>query len=153
MGLGIHVDTDNSDASYRLSYSSVQRLRRELMLWTSSLLQSTHPLSAYERRCVRNEEEDYIDEYCWQCCTDLIKQWTNTMVPENYVNYAAMHPENGIPDELRQLGLAGLWHFVMHSDADGSWSYGECCDIDLWFAWLLNHPKEGIDLTDVKRVF
>ena len=76
-------------------------------------------------------------------------------------NYSAMTAD-GCISELRELGMAGCYWFVRHSDHDGSWSTGECVDIEAWLKRLLDgsvplDPMEraewGDDLEEKMREF
>jgi len=59
---------------------------------------------------------------------DLSKKLSLTLpITDEAINYDNVEQSN--LDILNCIGISGIYKFVNHSDSDGSFSFGDCCDI------------------------
>jgi len=64
--------------------------------------------------------------------------------------------EQGNLDTLNCIGISGIYKFVNHSDSDGSFSFGDCCDIVSMINKVINYVDDPSDvewLDDIKSYY
>jgi hypothetical protein len=173
--MGLDISDNRNCICVRVGgYSYVHQLRRLWITWTLAYVTSLETNEPVAKKPRTEEKSNPTDEKTEEI-TDAKKNMCNWLEPlSNFVpvplfdfmpdllsDFMPVNYKKGpksLPDSFSFLGIDGLFWWVAHSDAFGTFSHGQCIDIvklmDKIKPFINANETENIEhMEDMRKVF